>query len=84
MGEVEERVNIRQELIADVHGRFTGVDDGGPDVGFLWVSSQGIVVPIEGKEGGELHPAIAEFFIRVAVEPTGINAEHWDPEETER
>ena len=34
-----------------------------------------IVVPIERKERGQLHPSIAELFIAVSVESTGIDSE---------
>ena len=41
------------------------------------------MVSVEGEECGELHPAIAEFFVCVAVEATGVDAEHGDSEEGE-
>lgn len=44
---------------------------------------QGVVVAVEGEEGGELHPAVAELFVRVALEATGVDAEHGDAEEGE-
>ena len=41
------------------------------------------MVSVEGEEGGELHPAIAEFFVGVAIEATSVDAEHGDSEEGE-
>lgn len=53
-------------------------------VGFLRVGAQSVVVPVEREEGGQLHPAVAELLVAVAVETTGVDAEHGDAEETER
>ena len=52
-----------------MHGGFAGVDDRGPDVGFLRRRRQRVVVAVEGEEGAELHPAVAQLFVAVAVEP---------------
>ena len=57
--------------------------DRGPDVGFLRVGGEGVVVAVEREKSRELHPAVAEFLVRIAVEPAGIHAEHGDPEEGE-
>jgi hypothetical protein len=40
-------------------------------------------VPVEAKEGRELHPSVAKFFIGIATKATGIDAEHWDAKEGE-
>ena len=83
MSEVEEGVHVGEKLVADVHGDFGGVDDGGPDVGFLRDGGQGVVVAVEGEEGGELHPAVAELFVGVAIEAAGVDAEHGNAEKAE-
>lgn len=83
MGEIEEGVHVWKKLVADVHCGFTGVDNGRPDICFLRVGGESIVIPIEGEEGRELHPAVAELFVSVAIEAAGVNAEHRDAEETE-
>ncbi len=42
------------------------------------------MVSVEGEEGGELHPAIAEFFVGVPVKAARVDAEHGYAEEGER
>lgn len=56
VGEIEKRVHIREDLEADVHGCFGGVDDAGPGIGFLRVGSEGVVIPVKGEERRQLHP----------------------------
>ena len=34
------------------------------------------MVPVEWKEGGQLHPSIAEFFVSIAVETTRVDTKH--------
>ena len=41
------------------------------------------MVPVEGKESGELHPPVTEFLIRVALEPTRIRSDEWNLEDLE-
>lgn len=41
----------------------------------------GGVVAVEGEEGSELHPPVAEFFVCIADEAAGVDAEGWDAEE---
>lgn len=41
------------------------------------------MVPVEGEESGELHPAVTEFLVGVPVETTGVDAEEGDAEEGE-
>ena len=50
MCEVEEGINVREKLITDVHGCLGSLDDGGPDVGFLIVCCEGVVVAVEREE----------------------------------
>lgn len=80
---VEEGVHVGEELEADRHCGFGGVDDGGPDVGFLVDGVEIVVVAVEGEESGELHPPVTEFLVRVPLETAGIDAEHGDAEEGE-
>lgn len=83
VGEVKEGVHVGKKLVADIHCCFTSVNDGRPDICFLRVGGESIVIPIEGEKGRELHPAIAELFVSVSVEAAGVNAEHRDAEKTE-
>jgi hypothetical protein len=41
------------------------------------------VIPVEGKEGRELHPAIAEFFVSIAVETACVDTKHGNAKERE-
>lgn len=83
MREVEEGVHVRQKAIANVHGRSRRFRNAGPDVSFLRESGEGVVVAVKGEEGAELHPAVAELLVRVAVEAAGVGAEHGDAKERE-
>jgi len=47
VGEVEEGVHVREQLEADIHGSFAGVDDTGPDVGFLRYGAEDVVIAVE-------------------------------------
>lgn len=68
-------------MISDVHRRLRGIDDARPDVSFLRDSFDDVVIPVKGEECAELHPAVAEFLVGVAVEAAGIDAKHGDAEE---
>lgn len=46
-------------------------------VRLLRVRGKGVVIAVEGEESAELHPAVAELFVAVAVEAAGVDAEHW-------
>lgn len=83
VGEVEERIHIRQNAKPNHHGRPRRFRNAGPDISFLGDCGEGVVVAVEGEEGAELHPAVTEFFVRVAVEAAGVDAEHWDAEKGE-
>lgn len=80
---VEEGVNVGEDGVADAHCLFRGVGDGSPAVGFLRETFDDVVVAVEGEECGHLHPAVAEFFVRVAAEAARVDAEHGDAEEGE-
>lgn len=47
VGEVEEGVHVGEQLETDVHGSFAGVDDAGPDVGFLRYGAEYVVIAVE-------------------------------------
>jgi len=47
VGEVEEGVHVGEQLEADIHGSLTGVDDTGPDVGFLRYGAEDVVIAVE-------------------------------------
>lgn len=83
VGVVEECVHVGEELEADRHCGFGGVDDGGPDVGFLADRIEVVMITVEREESGELHPAVTQFLVRVPLETAGIDAEHGDAEEGE-
>lgn len=57
VGEVECRVDVREESVADCSGGFGSGGNRGPAVGLLRDGGEDVVVPVEGEEGGELHPA---------------------------
>lgn len=80
---VEQSVQVRQELEADVHGRLGGLDDAAPHVRLLRVGGQRVVVAVEREEGAQLHPPIAELFVAVAVEPARVDAEHGNAKQAE-
>ncbi len=80
---VEQRVQVRQELEAHGHGRLGRVDHTAPHVCFLRVCRQHVVVAVEREEGAQLHPAVTQFFVAVAIKPARVDAEHGDPKETE-
>lgn len=58
VGVVEEGVHVGEELETNGHSGFRGVDDGGPDVGFLVDGIYIVVIAVEGEESAELHPAV--------------------------
>ena len=68
---------------ANSHRGLCGVDNAGPDIGFLAVGAEGVMVAVEGEKSGELHPAVTELFVGVVVEAAGVDAEHGDAEEGE-
>lgn len=81
VGKVEERVHVWQDTIPNTHRRPRRFCDTGPYIGFLRDRGQGVVVAIKGEESAKLHPTVTEFFIRIAVEAAGVDAEHGDAEE---
>ena len=83
MGEVKQGVHVWKQLVADVHCGFAGIDDRGPGVRFLRIGRESVVVTIEWEESRELHPSVAEFFIRIALEAAGVHAEHGNSEKRE-
>lgn len=84
VAQVEGRVQVGQQGVADAHGGLRGVGDGGPDVRLLERALEHVVVAVEGEEGRQLHPARAELQVGVAREPARVDAEHGDAEERER
>lgn len=79
----EQRVQVREQLEADLHGLLRRLRHRRPHVRLLAVRAEGVVVAVEGEEGAQLHPAVAELFVGVAVEAAGVDAEHGDAEEGE-
>lgn len=83
VGKVEERVHVRQKVKTNRHGRPRRFRNASPDVSFLRVCGEGVMIAVKGEESAELHPTVTEFFVRVTVEATGVDAEHWNAEEGE-
>lgn len=80
---VEERVDVGEEAVADVHGHLTRFDDGRPDVRLLANRSEFVVVAVKWEECRELHPPITQLLISIPIKPARIHAEHRDPEQLE-
>ena len=74
---------VREHAVADLHRNARSVCDAVPPVRFLRDSTLDIMVPVERRERAQLHPAIAQLLVRVAVEPTRIRANHRNLEELE-
>ena len=83
MGGPEQRVQVRKQAVADMHGLPACVADASPQVRFLACGAQGVVVTVEGEERAELHPAVAQFFVRVGGEAARVGAEQRDSKDGE-
>ena len=53
-------------MSANVFGENFGESTDRPNVGFLTVRGEYIVIAVEREESRQLHPAVAQFFVRVA------------------
>ena len=67
MSEIECRVDVWKEEVTDIDSCFGSFCDTGPDVRFLGDGGENVVVTVKREEGRELHPAVAEFLVGVAV-----------------
>ena len=74
---------VRQHAVPHGDRRARRLRDAVPAVRLLRDCSEHVVVPIERHERAELHPAVAQLFVSVIVEPTRVRADHWDLEELE-
>jgi hypothetical protein len=81
VGEVECRVDVREEGVAYCGSYFGGFDYACPNVGLLADGGPDIVIAVEGEESGELHPAVAKLGVAVPTKATCVNAEHGNAEE---
>ena len=54
----------------------------GLTVWFLRIGGKSVVVSVKGEERAELHPPVAELFVRVTVKAASISTEHWDAEQS--
>lgn len=81
VGKVEECVNVRQDTIPDAHRCPRRFRHASPDVRFLGIRSEDIMIPVEWEESRKLHPAVTQFLVRIAIEAASVDTEHGDTEE---
>lgn len=65
---VEEGIHVRQQRVPDLHRPLGSLSHGSPDISFLRVGGEGVMVAVEREESRDLHPAVAELFVTVSVE----------------
>lgn len=66
---VEESIHVRQQRVPNLHSPLGRFSNGSPDVSLLRVGRERVVVAVKWEESRDLHPAVAELFVTVPVEP---------------
>ena len=74
---------VREQGVSDADSSSRRLCDAVPAIRFLGERSSLVVIPIERHERRELHPTIAEFFVCVTLETTGVCADEGDLEDLE-